>query len=409
MASMAATHAQGKELKDVIFGASAAAQAAIQEFGAHRVTNATLGAIFDDAGNLACLQAVEKAFRALKMTDIAAYAPIAGLPAYREKVMGRVFGDHRPEGYVDAIATAGGTGAVHHAIENYSEIGDAVLTSDWHWGPYGALCANIGRHLETFRLFDDQLAFDKEDFARKARELLKTQDSLLIILNTPAHNPTGYSLSSEDWDAVLTVCREAAPKKIALLADIAYIDYAGDDARAFMEKFNHLPANMFVLFAFSMSKAYTLYGQRAGAIVGLSPDKEAIEEFTRIMKYSSRATWSNVNRAAMTVLVQLESDAELLQAFEAERASLYQTIQRRGAIFMEEATAVGLKALPYKAGFFLSIPAQNPQALADALHEEQVFAVPLGMGLRIAVCGVPTVQMKGLAAKVKHATQAINA
>ena len=27
----------------------------------------------------------------------------------------------------------------------------------------------------------------------------------MIILNTPAHNPTGYSLTLEDWDKVIDI------------------------------------------------------------------------------------------------------------------------------------------------------------------------------------------------------------
>ena len=36
----------------------------------------------------------------------------------------------------------------------------------------------------------------------------------MLILNTPAHNPTGFALSEADWDAVLAIaCKEAAQGK----------------------------------------------------------------------------------------------------------------------------------------------------------------------------------------------------
>ena len=63
--SMAASHAAGKVLNDAIFGASAAAVKAAAEFGTARVTNATIGAIMDDAEKLACIPTMEKVFRAL--------------------------------------------------------------------------------------------------------------------------------------------------------------------------------------------------------------------------------------------------------------------------------------------------------------------------------------------------------
>ena len=406
--SMAASHAVGKMLNDAIFGASGAAGKAAKEFGADRVTNATIGAIMDDMGKIACIPTMEKVFRSLPITDIISYAPISGLPAYLDAVIDLTFAEQRPDGYCASVATAGGTGAIHNAIENYSEKGDQILTSDWFWGPYNVLCGEAGRKLATYQLFDEKQNFNIHSFSAKVSELLKMQQSLLIIINTPAHNPTGYSLSEEDWTAVLDVCRkqaEGGDKKISILVDIAYIDYAGEKnaTRKFMKQFGGLPENIFVMFAFSMSKGYTMYGQRTGALIGLSANKEIITEFANVNKYTGRATWSNINRGAMTVLTQIQQDAGLLKQFEAEREVLYQMIRERGAIFMEEAKACGLNALPYKAGFFLSIPAADPNAVCNKLHDDLIFAVPLKKGVRVAVCAVSSAKMKGMAKKIQTA------
>ena len=78
-------------------------------------------------------------------------------------------------------------------------------------------------------------------------------------------------------------------------------------------------------------------------------------------------------------------------------------IKARADIFTAEAKECGLKMLPYVAGFFLSIPAKNPDAICDKLHEENIFAVPLAAGVRVAVCAVPAHKMKGMAAKIKAA------
>ena len=406
--SMVASHSTGKVLKDVIFGASAACNEAIQKYGANKVTNGTIGAIMDDEGKLICIPTVEKVLRSLPTNELAAYAPIIGLPAYLEAVKNLTFADNKPDGYLEAVATAGGTGAIHNTIWNYSEIGDSVLTSDWYWGTYNVLCQEAGRKLETYELFDENMNYNIESFTDKVNTLLADQDSLLIIINTPAHNPTGYSLSEEDWDKVLDVCKEHAKggnKKITLLVDIAYIDYAGEknECRKFMRKFSNLPENIFTIFAFSMSKGYTLYGQRTGAMVGLSSSKELTTEFLNVCKYTSRARWSNINRGAMATLAAIDQDKTLLAQFEAERDAIYQTIKPRGAIFMEEAKACGLKALPYKAGFFLSIPSSDPAAVCDKLHDDLIFAVPLKRGVRIAVCSISAEKMHGIAQKTLNA------
>ena len=407
--SMVASHSTSKFLNDAIFGASGAANEASAKFGADKVTNATIGAIMDDTGSLACIPTMEKVFRSLPIDDCIAYAPISGLPGYLDAVIDLTFADQRPDGYCASVATAGGTGAIHHAIANYSEIGDAVLTADWFWGPYNVLCGEARRRLVTYQLFDEKQNFNIASFKEQVEKLLQIQDSLLIIINTPAHNPTGYSLSEGDWAQVLDVCKLYKNKKISILVDIAYIDYAGEknDTRKFMKQFSGLPSNIFMMFAFSMSKGYTMYGQRTGAIIGLSANKEIITEFTAVNKYTSRATWSNINRGAMTVLTKIQQDKSLLSQFEKERAAYYSMIRDRAAIFMKEATECGLLALPYKAGFFLSIPSSDPGAVCNKLHDDLIFAVPLKLGVRIAVCAVSASKMKGIALKTQRAMEYI--
>lgn len=409
--SMAASHAANKRLKDAIFGASAACREAAEKYGADKVTNATIGVMMDEEGKLACLPTMERVYRSMDMTELTAYAPISGLPDYLDAVIDLTFADQKPEGYFGSIATAGGTGAIHHAIANYAEKGDAVLTSDWFWGTYNVICQEVGCRLENYRLFDEKQEFNFSDFAAKVEELLKVQDSLLVIINTPAHNPTGFSLTEADWDKVLKLYRSYAAKgkRMSLLVDIAYIDYAGEkhETRRFMQKFSHLPENILVMFAFSMSKGYTMYGQRTGALIAVSSSKEVISEFREINKYTSRATWSNINRGAMGLLVKLQRDASALAQFEQERTDFYRLIQSRGDLFMQEAKACGLNALPYKGGFFLSVPAADPAAVCDKLHEDLIFAVPLKLGVRVAACSVSTAKMKGIAAKMKKALDAI--
>ena len=78
-------------------------------------------------------------------------------------------------------------------------------------------------------------------------------------------------------------------------------------------------------------------------------------------------------------------------------------IQERGDIFTDEAKKCGLKMLPYISGFFLSIPAKDPEAVCDRLHEDNIFCVPLAAGVRVAVCGVPKHKVYGMAAKIKAA------
>lgn len=411
LTSIAAKHAKGKAAQDKIFAANAAAVAAAAKYGKENVTNATIGAILDEDEKLVCLPTVEKVFRSLETNELIAYAPISGLPEYLECVLTAAFGSSRPEGYLAAVATAGGTGAIHHAIWNYMDEGETALCSDWYWGAYKVLCNDMGRNFTTYKMLDEDNKFNLPALKEKVTELLSKQDNLLYILNTPAHNPTGYSLSESDMDGVLDILKEAAVdgKNIIFFLDVAYIDYAGEkeEVRKIFKKLSGLPANILAIIGYSMSKGFTMYGQRTGAMIGVSSSKEVIEEFAAINQYTSRATWSNINRPAMRTLAAIYSDPELLKATEAERDYYYKMIKARADLFTEEAKACGLPMLPYVAGFFLSIPAKDPDAICNKLHEDNIFAVPLAAGVRIAVCAVPLKKIKGMAAKVYAAMKEV--
>lgn len=408
--SIAAPHAKGKAATDNIFAANSAAVAAAAKFGAANVTNATIGAILDEEEELVCLPTVEKVFRALSTNDLIAYAPILGLPDFLDKVVQATFGDSKPEGYIAAIATSGGTGVLHHAIWNYTSKGETVLTSDWYWGPYNVLCKDMERQLTTYTMLDEKNEFNLPALRAKVNELLAKQDNLMLIINTPAHNPTGYSLTEDDLDGVLTILKDATAaggKTVELLLDVAYIDYAGEkeEVRKIFRKLSDLPPHILGIVGYSMSKGFTMYGQRTGAMIGVSSVKEIIDEFVDVNQYTSRATWSNINRPAMATLAKIYKDPELLHAVEAERDYYYRMIKARADLFTAEAQEVGLEMLPYIAGFFLSIPSKNPAAICEKLHKENIFAVPLAAGVRVALCAIPLSKIKGMAGKIQKAIE----
>jgi Aspartate/tyrosine/aromatic aminotransferase len=404
--SMAASHSVGKAATDKIFGASAAANAAKAKLGKENVVDATIGVLLDNSEKLVVLPTVEKVYKSLPMTELVPYAGIAGMPDFLEMVQVAAFADNRPEAYTKAVSTSGGSGAIHHTIWNFSEVGDTILTHDWYWDPYSVLADALMRKLDTFSLFDADNKFNVKSFENKVNELLARQNSLVVVLNTPAHNPVGYSLSGAEWDQVLGVLKKANPgKKITLLVDVAYIDYAGakNESRAFMKKFGGLPENILVVVGYSMSKGYTAYGMRTGAMIGISANKDVITEFGNINQYLSRATWSNINRGAQHLLATIYKDDAIQADLEKERAGYYKMIAERASLFTAEAKEAKLNMLPYIAGFFLSIPANDPEAVCTRLHADNIFAVPLAKGVRVAVCALPLGKVKGTPTKIAKA------
>ena len=371
MTSVAAKHAKGKKLKDVIFVTAGQAQADAKENGRENVVNGTLGAIHDEEGNLVFLKTVKEEYLSLSDSEHVGYAPIAGIPDFLCAAEKECFGNFRPEGHIRSIATAGGT----------------------------------GRTLVTYSLFDEHNNFNHEAFQNRVNELAAKQTNVVVIFNTPGNNPTGYSIEDKDWDSILNFLKDLVAigrNNVIIGIDVAYLDYSGekDEVRAFFSKFSHLPKEILTCVCYSLSKGFTMYGQRVGAMIGISDDEEIADEFFEVNKSTSRATWSNICRPAMRTMANIVADSAKFKEYEAERNCYYQLIRDRADIFKQEAAQVGLPMLPYRGGFFITIPTDSANAICEELKKEHIYVIALANGIRIAACGIPKKQMTGLAGKI---------
>lgn len=400
-------------LEDKIFGINKLAKEMMAKEGTEQVVNSTIGSLLDDEGKLVVLSSVVEVLKSLTPIDYADYAPIAGTPDFIKSVKKAAFGNYVPKAYTEAIATPGGTGAIRNTIQNYSKRGDQVLTSDWYWSPYSTIAQDIERTIATYTLFDNQGKFNIGSFDSKVNELLSKQDGLVIIINTPAHNPTGYTFTLEDWDKVIGSIKNAVKdgiKKITLLVDVAYLDFAGDsdEYRRFFPKLEDLPANILVVIAFSMSKGYTMYGMRSGAMICMTSEKEIAEEFNTVCSFSSRGTWSNCTRASMVALSNIYADEALLNKVTAEREEYCKMLVHRGETFQKASDEIGLKTLPFDSGFFVTVPCENAEDVGKELQKSGIFTVPIGKGLRVSVASISEERCKILPAKMLEAICTVN-
>ena len=404
--NMVAEHAKWPQANDPIFGLAAKAKEAISKLGKENVIDSTLGALVDDDGNLICMETVYSELKSLPNAEIAGYAQVAGQPDYLDAVQEACFRDYKPKAYTRAVATPGGTGSVKHAICNYTNPGDSILVCDWFWSPYVTISEEIGRTVTNFSLFNEKNEFNIESFKDNFEALLKKQKRLVTILNTPANNPTGYSLSDDEWTKVLDIAKENAKNpenKIIIFVDVAYIDFAGVglERRKFFTQFSDLPENIFIIIGYSMSKGYTMYGLRSGAAIGISSNEEVVKEFYFSCMHSNRANWSNGTRGAMSVMTHIANDPVKLKAYEDEKTKYRIMLRKRAEAFVEASKEVGLEILPYRDGFFVSIPCKDAKKASEELIKENVYIVSLKKGLRFAACAVSEEKCKQAPAIIK--------
>src|SRR5262249_12067867 len=144
----------------------------------------------------------------------APYAPIAGPAAFLEAVKTDLFGTTGRGAELArtavAVATPGGTGALALAVHDFLEPGDALLTTSYHWSPYETIALQAGRTAQPFPMFAADGRFDAAALGEALARCGERQGRALLFLNTPCHNPTGYSLDEHDWRALADVLLAAA-------------------------------------------------------------------------------------------------------------------------------------------------------------------------------------------------------
>ena len=389
----AAQSKRGQSFNDIIFINNAQARAKSRIAGSGAVINGTIGALLDDNGEIVTFQAVDRIHRDLDVRSQSPYAPMGGYPAFLEAAEAYCFGENHPGLPMRGVAVSGGLAGIHHAILNYTEPGDFILTSDWFWGPYQAIADETGRKLKTFPL----LASGGPDWARfeeTMKELACEQANIFLLMNTPAHNPTGYSLSDEEFAHMLSLCNRL-DHPVVLFLDVAYIEYAEAGRKDIFKLLSRLTDKVLTLVDYSISKGFAKYGLRTAALFALHRDDDVLEEFVQIMLLSNRGTYGSVSSTGQLLLAGLYQEKDLSARYREELEQWRIVLTRRAQVFFE--TILPGLAMPYRDGFFAAVSSRDPRQVCEKLKEDDIFLVPLGKGIRVALCSLSCEQSRRVA------------
>jgi len=399
--------ADGKIMVDKVFKAAIKAREAKDVVGDENVVDATLGTLFDEKGVFVAFDSVWGPYETIDKIQKAKYASsIQGNPKYREAVYNWLFGEIDEKIDCEILATPGGAGAISSTMKNILNPGEYVIKPSQGWGPYKTMAAEFGINLTDYNMFKDG-SFDTEDFKKTCSRVMKEQGKVLAILNDPCHNPTGYTMSGQEWDEVIEFVNELSKQgPVVILNDIAYVDYCtiGSLWKQHFKKFTKLNDTAMAIIAFSTSKTLTAYGARAGAAIAITKNKEELQKFINAGIYSARSIWSTVNNSAMELFALVTTDPVLRKAYLKEKQYYVDLIKDRAEIFVTESKQVGLEIYPFVEGFFVTIKVENnneKEVLNLRLQQNNIFTVEVDGGLRVAICSVPKRKLVGLAKRIK--------
>ena len=302
--------------------------------------NLGVGVYFDDNGKLPLLKCVLEAEQQMMAEPKARnYLPIDGIAAYDAAVKNLVFGaDSEPvkSGRVATVQAIGGTGGLKVGADFLKKLspGATVLISDPSWENHRALFAQAGFPVETYAYYD--AASRGVDFDGMLASLKAAPAGTIVVLHACCHNPTGYDITSEQWDQVVAVVKAG---RLTPFLDMAYQGFGHGIAQdgAVIGKFVDAGLTFFVSTSFS--KSFSLYGERVGALSVVAKDAEEAKRVLSQLKIAIRTNYSNPPIHGGAVVTAVLTNPELRALWEKELGEMRVRIKA-----MRQKLVDGLKA-----------------------------------------------------------------
>lgn len=367
------------------------------------VIDSTIGMLFDEDGNFYSFPMVSKVIEKLSAREKFGYGSTAGDPKFQEAIKSWVFRNYKEEieskMHVKVVASPGGTGAISSTVSNYLATGEKVLLPNYMWTNYTQIAREALVGFETYNMFNKDGDFDLVDLKKKCLELKKSQERVVLIINDPCQNPTGYSMKYTEWmelvEMINDISRDGTP--FVLLYDMAYIDYdrrGFDASRKNINLLTNLGENAIAVLAFSGSKTLGLYGLRIGAQIAITKNESNANEFFAACEFTGRGIWSGSSVLGMNIISEVLTTYK--EDFEKELKIASELLINRANTFISEAKKYNVVSLPYECGFFVTIPCEKPNQIFEELKSKGVYILPMKNAIRVTLSSISTNEIKRL-------------
>ncbi len=289
------------------------------------------------------------------------YAHNLGLPELREAIAGYTSKLHPKVDASRIAVTSGGVSALMLAVQALVDAGDEVVAVTPVWPNLTAQPAILGAVVRTVSLVpaDGQWTLDLAAL-RKA----VTPKTKLLIVNAP-NNPTGWTMTREEQQAVLDHCRETGTW---ILADEVY-------ERLYFEPTPNGCAPSFLdisrpddrlVVTHSFSKSFLMTGWRLGWLV-LPP--ALVEGIGKLIEFNTSCASVFTQRAAVAAI---EHTAEITPRVVAHLKQCRDTL-----VPLLEALP-GVQVAPAKGGMYAFF---RLEGFGDSLELAKRLVVEAGLGL----------------------------
>ena len=285
-----------------------------------------VGVYKDETGLTPILSSVRKAEqRIFDGAKTKTYMGVVGNKGFSAAVVDLALGGVVDPKRIRTVNGAGGTGALSILMNVLSRArpGGRIFISDPSWPNHWPMAELVGLNPNDYPYFDPQTR--RVDFQAMMQVLDGLTSDDIVLLHGCCHNPTGANLSREQWDQVVESLRRTGAFPLVDLAYLGFGDGLEEDAYGVRKVVSSVPESM---VAFSASKNFGLYRERAGVAIAIGKNEADAEIVSSQMQNVIRATISQTpDHGAEIVRVILE-DRELRAEWEAELTQMRDRLKR---------------------------------------------------------------------------------
>ncbi|NMA05640.1 MAG: aminotransferase class I/II-fold pyridoxal phosphate-dependent enzyme, partial [Acholeplasmataceae bacterium] len=287
------------------------------------VINATLGVLLDEKGSFMTIDSVDEALEDVSKIELRKYLAQDGGFLYKENIYNYLFKDKLKEikKHFNLVSnwSSGGSGALSLAFQMHEGV---IYIPNISWPEYNQIANNLDKEIKTYPMFD------KDNFNLNGIEeiLKKEHKNILLILNDPAHNPTGYTMNKLEYEEFFKIINKY--NHVKLLVDIAYIDFSDNYFEMLIPMIIKYKIN--VIFTFSGSKSYLVYGVRMGLLIYFAKTKEEKEAFLKETKKITTSTLGSPNSLSILLLNEIVKSKKLYT----EQKALKEVLRLRSKLFI---------------------------------------------------------------------------
>lgn len=325
--------------------------------------NATIGEAREQQHSMA-LPSIVRHLEDLSPDQALPYAPSAGRNDLRSAWLEEIKSKNPSLGDIPVslpVVTSGITHGLSTMADMFVDEGDVLFIPDQVWGNYKLIFGvKRGARLVDYPLLRLEGGLDVEGFASVVKEHAG-RGKLVVLFNFP-NNPTGYSITPAEADALKDVLVRTAEEQqcdIVALCDDAYFGLFYDDEVMKESLFTRLADAHPRILAVKLdgaSKEDYAWGLRVAFITyGISGGAGAYQALEKKTAGCIRGTISNSPNLSQSLILRAMNDP----AYRAEKAEKFAVLARRAAkvraILAEPRFAQAWKPYPFNSGYFMCV------------------------------------------------------